>query len=184
MFAALMVLLLFGAAAWAVMRFGGDYLPAERQRGIVAGGIAVGGLLVASLAFFAGQDSPPVSEFLVTTDVNQGAVSYPLRIERAGIEHELQIWPQREAGNEPQGLLQLRVILSGPDGATLINETVTIASGETDIATTEGGSVRGIDWIAWSKNFTPASAGFYEIALSMPPKAPRVRVRVGATDNK
>jgi hypothetical protein len=181
MITALLVLLLFGAAAWAVLRFGGVYLPAERQRGIAAGGIAACGLLVALLVLFAGQDSPPVSEFLVTTDINQGAVSYPLRVERAGIEHELQIWPQRETGNEPQGLLQLRVILSGPEGATLINETVTIASGETDIATADGSSVRGIDWIAWSKNFTPASAGFYEIALSLPADAPRVRVRVGAT---
>lgn len=178
------VLVLFGAAAWAVLRFGGDYLPAERQRRLVAGGIAGCGLLVALLVIFAGRDSPPVSEFVVTTELNQGAVSYPLKIEQAGIEHELQIWPQRVTGSDPQGLLRLRVILSGPDNATLMNETVTIASGETDIATADGSSVRGIDWIAWSKNFTPASAGFYEIALSLPPGTPRVRLRVGAAVSK
>ncbi|MDH3452883.1 MAG: hypothetical protein OEN20_10700 [Gammaproteobacteria bacterium] len=177
---ALLLLVMFGAAGWAVWRFGADYLPVEPRRRITAAGIAGCGVVVASLVFFNRLDSPEVAEFVVTTDLNQGAVSYPFMIQQAGVEHVLRIWPQREDGREPQGLLSVRVILSGPGNVTLINEVVTMASGETDLVTADGSTVRGIDWIPWSQNFSPTAAGFYEIALSLPPKAPRVRVRVGA----
>ncbi len=115
----------------------------------------------------------------MTTELNQGAVSFPFFIKDADVQHELQIRPQREAGQQPQGPVKLRVILTGPDNVTLINEAVTIASAEMDITSAEGVTARGIDWVAWSKNFAPTAPGFYEIALSLPPRAPRVRLRVG-----
>ncbi len=177
---ALLLLLLFGAGAWAVLRFGAAAIPDGVQRRMLAAGVAGCGMLAAVLAVVGGFESSELPEFAVTTESNQGAVSYAFFIEHADREHELRVQPQRDAGHVPQGALTLRIILTAPGNATLINESVQIASAETAVVREDGTMASGSDWAAWSRRFSPTDAGFYEIALSLPPRSPRVHLRVGA----
>lgn len=179
---ALFLLLLFGAGAWGVLRFGAAAIPDEVQRRMLAAGVAGCGVLAAVLAVVGGFESSEVPAFTVTTELNQGAVSYAFFIEHTDREHELRVQPQRDAGHLPEGALTLRIILTAPGNVTLINESVQIAIAETDIVQDDGTTVRGVDWAAWSQRFSPTAAGFYEIALSLPPGSPRVRLRVGTPE--
>jgi len=175
---ALLLLALLGGGAWAVFRYGERFTDAGTAR-LIAGGLVGAGVIGAGLVLYSGLDSGSAARFEAFVERNRGAVSYVFFVEDPQVEHELQIWPLRPPGGNADGPLPLRVILSGPAGNELINQSILVPVAESTVTDERGQSVRAVEWTAWSQNFTPTQPGMYQIALSLPTGAPRVRVRIG-----
>ncbi len=175
---AILLLALFIGAAVAVLRFAGDLLGAGKAR-IAAAGTAGVGVVVFVLMLFGGgeTETKPLFETLVAR--NQGAVSYVFFVEQAGEPQELRVWPMRAAGAGFPDLLAMRIVLSAPGRKELFNEVVRVPTVNLEGVKLDNGTTgRAQEWAAWTRNFTPAETGMYELALGLPAGAPEVQVRI------
>jgi hypothetical protein len=91
---------------------------------------------------------------------------FPVPVTDHTVSHEVELTPRAGAGKTPPGVIQLAVIVRSPKGATLLDQTQTLAPGQ------------GQFWSPFRARFQPLEEGEHTMHLEIPAGVDEVKVKV------